>query len=138
MSRFHLTMKAFIRLPSFSSYSSWDEILLSISVSSWSKVSRWYIETILILMIWSWQRNAASHPMPFIANVSIIARRCSRCVVARQRLEDVMNLKYKKGKQQLRFYKDLFLKNKPTFTKVAKISLIKIHLKFNMQVCIKS
>ena len=136
MSRFHLTMKVFIRLPSFASYLSWDEILLSISVSSWSKASRWYIETILMLMIWSWQRSAASHPMPFIANASIIARRCSRCVVAKQRLEHVMNLKYKK--QQLRFYKDLFLKNKSTFTKVAKINLIKIHLKFNMQVCIKS
>ena len=49
-----------------------------------------------------------------------------------------MNVKYKQGKQQLRFYKDLFLKNKPTFTKVPKINLIKIHLKFNMQVCIKS
>ena len=49
-----------------------------------------------------------------------------------------MNLKYKKGKQQLRFNKDLFLKNKPTFTKVPKINLIKINLKFNMQVCIKS
>ena len=59
-------------------------------------------------------------------------------MVAKQRLEDVMNLKYKKGKQQLRFNKDLFLKNKPKFTKVAKISLIKINLKFNMQVCIKS
>ena len=59
-------------------------------------------------------------------------------MVAKQRLEHVMNLKYKKGKQQLRFNKDLFLKNKPTFTKVPKINLIKINLKFNMQECIKS
>ena len=60
--------------PSFPSYSSWDEILLLISVSSWSKVSRSYIETILIPVIWSWKRNAASYPMQFIASASFVVR----------------------------------------------------------------
>ena len=50
-------------------------------------------------MICSWEGSAAGYPMQFIANVSIIARRCGRYVVARKWLKRVMILKYKKVKQ---------------------------------------